>query len=241
MQTFDCFCVLTLQNLFRCWTPSESHSCVLCKEDSWFLLFRCGLFLPLLCLTELDEWTSCQLYNSWRGFCSYLCNNCWIHSELFQFLMFIIPIFCLIFVLLRHISFVALSKQTCISPVSRTQLEWLPLLFYDFLSSVYLGLVLLWNLCLKCTLGVVNCSHCPATNSSFFSLFLHILRQVHFVVRTCLKLKTILLPQFPKYWDYRCKLSHLTRPHRFWYFAFLLVFSSNELLIALEIVFFSYP
>lgn len=114
-----------------------------------------------------EQWTSCQLYNSWRGFCSYLSNNCWIHSELFQFLMFIILIFCLIFVLLRHISFVALSKQACISPtVSRTRPEWLPLLFCDFLSSVYLGLVLalLWNW----TLGVVNCSHCPATNSFFF-------------------------------------------------------------------------
>lgn len=160
MQTFDCFCVLILQNLFRCWTPSESHSCVLCKEDSWFLLFRCRLFLPLPCLTELssqvffskEQWTSCQLYNSWRGFCSYLCNNCWIHSELLQFLMFIIPIFCLIFVLLRHISFVALSKQACISPtVSRTQLEWLPLLFMiSFLLSTlgwfwFCSEVFVWN------------------------------------------------------------------------------------------------
>lgn len=88
-----------------------------------------------------EQWTSCQLYNSWRGFCSYLCNNCWIHSELFQFLMFIILIFWLIFVLLRHISFVALSKQACISPtVFRTQPEWLPLvLWFPFFCLPWVG------------------------------------------------------------------------------------------------------
>lgn len=125
--------------------------------------------------------------------------------------------------------------------VSRIQFEWLPLLFYDFLSSVHPGLVLvlLWSFCLKCTLGVINCSHCPATNCSFFSLFLHFLRQVHFVVRTCLKLKTILLPQFPKYWNYRCKLSHLTRSHRFWYFAFYLCLVQTNFSLPLRL--FSFP
>lgn len=144
-------------------------------------------------------------------------------------------------VLLKLINFIVLSKQARISlTISKTQREWLLLLFHDFLSYVYLGWFYscsVWGLFLKCALGAVNCSHhlAVATAHKFSSLlssplpslppfphlslsfFSHFLRQVFSVARTGLKLTAILLPQLPK-----CELPTTTLGC-IWNFAFLLI------------------